>query len=342
MKRILARMIAIALLLGLGLAACGGASTGIGNGAGNGVSSQPAGSSASQALKEDAPAHAHLMALAEEQRLFAETYAEEAMPSLAAYYYGAAGAALSSLRYAVDNILWLKGEGETLADVVGVVRYSSWEQIAEIGFMSHYPLYYQALLMELQGKEEEAAALYEKAAWNPAYAADAPDFYYLRNMSVEDLYALQAQLRGAERTLYAAYKPKSRLLDTYTGGEFMPEYHMILAEQALDGETADYARAFGHYQNALAADPFSLANYGFCFYTGTQSVGNFDAAAAYLNEGLWIAPNDPGLNLLAGAAYIAAGDMVLAEKHLGIMLAYEGLPEEYHVQAAALQAKMGG
>lgn len=70
---------------------------------------------------------------------------EMGLPVNSEYYYSFAGASVSAFRYAVEYILWLKGEGDTLDSFTSGSRYSGFDTIAEINCSSPYPTYFEEL-----------------------------------------------------------------------------------------------------------------------------------------------------------------------------------------------------
>ncbi|MBO4797372.1 MAG: hypothetical protein J5494_01150, partial [Candidatus Methanomethylophilaceae archaeon] len=96
------------------------------------------------------------------------------------YYYSFAGASVGALRYAVESILWLKGEGDTMESFTSGSRYTGWETIAEINYASPYPSYFEGLLLEIQGKYEECIGPYAAASIMPLFPEEGLDFYYLK------------------------------------------------------------------------------------------------------------------------------------------------------------------
>ena len=67
------------------------------------------------------------------------------------YAYGLAAASVSSMRYCIDCLLYLAGEGDTLEDVVGE-RPGNWDEIAAMNYASPYPYFFEGLVYNYQGK----------------------------------------------------------------------------------------------------------------------------------------------------------------------------------------------
>ena len=116
------------------------------------------------------------------------------------------------------------GEGDNLSQVIGNAPYKDWDAIVGAGPGSAAPFYFEGLLFTIQGKDAEAEECYTKAKANPMYTER--DFYYLRNMTVAELYKLKEDVSALENTVYQAYTPRTKLLAERTGAEFSPYYHL--------------------------------------------------------------------------------------------------------------------
>ncbi len=301
-KRIIPLLLALMALLFL--AACGGDEPG-------GAQTDTPGSGGIQAVDPDAPAHERLLAQAENHLVAARQQNDVGLTLQGEYFYGQAQASVSALRYAVDTILWLMGEGESLADVTAGAPYRDWNAIVAAGMGSPAPHYFEGLVLEIQGKKPEAQVCYDRAAANPNY--EEADFWYLRNMTVEELYALREEVLAVEVAIYEEYTPRTALCSVErTGAEYSPTYHLTLAAQAA---------ADGHDQlawecalNALLTNPTQPELYAAAVSYGLNA-GSEDAVSI-LNEGLFVFPEDGKLNYLAGAAAISAGDKTAAQEFL--------------------------
>jgi len=217
--------------------------------------------------------------------------AEQGLDFGAQSLYAFSGSSLSSLRYAVENILWLKGEGESIEDITNGSRYAGWDEIAAVCYASPYPYYFEGLLYHVQGMEDESTACYTSALLNPAYPKDGVDFYYLKNMEVADLYKLRDELRVMENDVYALYalRPARIERDEYT---YHPEYLRAKSREAL--ERGDNADALAFARAALtnnSVDPLNFRNAVLC----AIAAGDVDSAIGFLNAGLQFAPGDEGL-----------------------------------------------
>ena len=219
------------------------------------------------------------------------------------YYYSFAGASTSALRYAVEYILWLKGEGDTLANFTSDSRYSGWDTIAEINYASPYPSYFEGLLLEIQGQYEESITPYAAASIMPLFPDEGLDFYYLKKAEVADLYQLRNRLRELEDQIYAAYMPE------LTGRAwnrqwFSAEYLVGLSSDSVKNE--DYPAALTYAKLALKADPFSADvwnNAAACALLAQD----LPLTGSYVDEGLAIFPEEERL-LELRRSFLRAGE----------------------------------
>jgi tetratricopeptide (TPR) repeat protein len=224
------------------------------------------------------------------------------------YYYSFAGASTSALRYAVEYILWLKGEGDTLANFTSDSRYSGWDTIAEINYASPFTSYFEGLLLEIQGQYEESLKPYSIASIMPSFPDEGLDFYYLKKMEVADLYALRDRLRDLEEKIYTAYTPNltGREWDRYL---YHTDYLLGLSAESVDAK--DYAKALTYARLALKADPFSADvwnNAAACALLAQD----LPLTGSYVDEGLAIFPEDERL-LELRRSFLRAGEEMEGE-----------------------------
>ena len=225
------------------------------------------------------------------------------------YYYSFAGASVSSFRYAVEYVLWLKGEGDTLASFTADSRYSGWDTIAEINYSSPYATYFEGMLLDFQGKHDEAVTPVALASIMPMFPEEGLDFSYLRTMEVDALYTLRNSLRELEDTIYGAYTP------TLTGHEwdkylFDEGYLLAKSEECIQSE--NYTEALFYAKQALKANPFEVKNWrnaAMCALTAEE----ISLMGAYIDEGLAIFPEDEKLLLLKDMINGALEDMEVSE-----------------------------
>ena len=223
-----------------------------------------------------------------------DTLKEKGLSLQAESYYAFAGCSVSSLRYAVENILWLKGEGSDLASFTADSPYAGWDEIASICYASPYPYYFEGLVFHVQAKNDEAKECYTNALYNPAYPEDGVNFYYLKEMSVDELYKLRDTLRAKETEIYAKYAPT--LIEAERDPYFF-ETSYLRAKSAKAMESGDYAAASTYAKIAVANDPLDSENFKNAVLCCIAS-DELKEAGRYLDWGLVIAPEDEGLNSL--------------------------------------------
>ena len=218
-----------------------------------------------------------------------DALAAEGLSLQAQSLYGFSGASVSSLRYAVENILWHIGADETLAQLTEGSGIVGWDSIAAVCYASPYPYYFEGLLYHILGNEESAEQAYINAMLNGMYPEDGLNFYYLRDMETAELYALRDEMRLLEEEIYGKYEPDGALLPR-DAMNFDPAYLTIAAQEAVEGE--DYAMAYSYSRAALLNAPFDAELYGNAAMSA-MLCGDFAGATRYIDEGLlWDAGNE--------------------------------------------------
>jgi hypothetical protein len=223
-----------------------------------------------------------------------ETWTTDGFAIQGEYYYSLAGLEASSLRFAIEQILYLRGEGESLDALTEGSRFTDWNTIAEINYSSPFPYYFEGLLYQFQGKTEEAAQAYNGALASPLFPDDGLDFYHLRNMEISELYELRDRLREMETAIYTAYSPviSGYMRDAMNGNA---EYMVI--QSALAVNEKDFPLAFTRARIAVQNDPFNPDSI-VCAASAAITCGEYVQAARYIDNGLLLAPEDEGLNRL--------------------------------------------
>lgn len=219
---------------------------------------------------------------------YGDKMSELYMPVQSEYYYSFAGASVGALRYAVEYILYLRGEGTDLASFTKDSKYSGFDRIAELNYSSPYPSYFEGLILDMQGKTNEAQRPYAIASIMPQFPEEGLDFWYLKTMEISKLYELRDSLRAFENSLYEVYAPR------LTGGEwnrnyFDTEYLVASIHDALNAK--DTAKAKTLVNHALKVDPFDVLVWRSAVLVAIGD-GDLETAGAYLDEGLSIFPND--------------------------------------------------
>ncbi len=223
-----------------------------------------------------------------------DTLKEQGLSLQADSYYAFAGCSVSSLRYAVENILWLKGEGDDLTSFTADSIYTEWDEIASICYASPYPYYFEGLTFHVQAKNEEATKCYENALLNPAYPEDGVNFYFLKDMRVEDLYALRDTLRAKETEIYSKFTPT--LIETERD-PYLFETSYLRAKSAEAMANGDYTAASIYAKIAVANDPLDAENFKNAVLCCIASE-ELSEAGRFLDWGMLIAPDDEGLGSL--------------------------------------------
>ncbi len=224
-------------------------------------------------------------------------YTELGLQLQADYAYGWAAASVSSMRYCIDCLLYLKGEGDTLEDVVGE-RPGNWDEIAEMNFASPYPYFFEGLVYNSQGKNEDAEKCYQKALVNPKFSAENDkSLLILDILSVSELKSVKKKLTMLEDKIYEVYSP---IKSTYPRSHlnYSDKYLRTLAKECLTVNENDYRGALRHYEAALAVNPFEGDNFVGCALMHMY-LGDIDQTFFYVNEGLFVDPEHEGLNKIA-------------------------------------------
>lgn len=224
-------------------------------------------------------------------------YMELGLQLQADYAYGWAAASISSMRYCIDCLLYLEGEGDTLEDVVGE-RLGSWDEIAAMNYASPYPYFFEGLVYNSQGKNEDAKKCYEKALVNPKFSTEYDDsLMVLDVLSVNELKSVKKKLTELENKIFEVYTP---LKSSYPRSHmnYSDKYLRTLAKESLEANEDDYRSALRHYEAALAVNPFEGDNFVGCALMHMY-LGNVDQTFFYVNEGLYVDPEHEGLNRIA-------------------------------------------
>ena len=253
------------------------------------------------------------------------------------YFYGMALAPISSLRFCVDNVIWLKGEGETVADIVSAAPFGDWDAIVGAGLGSPMPFFFEGLLFTFQGKSDEAAECYKRAKANSNY--EEMDFNYLKSMSIDDLYSLRNDCVKKEMAILNEYTPKSTMLAERTGAEFSPIYHAALADEMQ--QSNDSYSVYRCFFNAVLCNPQIPDYYSSAALTAMQ-VGEVEIAELIINDGLWAFPKNGEINYVAATMALANGDKDTAREYLQTAKADAELTAAFSEQCDLLLSQIGG
>lgn len=233
-----------------------------------------------------------LVCIARDCVVLGNRFSDLMMDETAAYFYGFAGTVVGSLRLTVERVLWLKGEGEDFASLSEGSRYTDWDRIAELCCASPYPYYFEGLLYDFQGKTDEAAEAYTYASNMTNYPAEGLDLWYLKDMSVGDLYALRDELRKEEDKIYEVYTP---VFYGYERSFYASFAEYLYADAAELFEAGRYPESVIPARYAVRINPKNEDHW-------TQAVASAlyaddpHQAAAWLEEGLKYFPNSEKLD----------------------------------------------
>ena len=220
-------------------------------------------------------------------------YDGDGLTNVADYMYGTAAASASSMRYAVDCLLYMKGEGNTLAGVVGD-RLNDWDEIAALGYASPYPYLFEGIVEETDGKTDAASDCYQKAACNPDLLANSE---YLKTLLLLDkpaLKRLKAKLTALEDKIFAVYAPAGVSIPR-NENNFDAAWLRAQGRDALGNSPEDYEAALAYYLAALSVDPYDGDNYAGCAVL-YMYMEDAQTAIRYLNAGLFVDPENDALN----------------------------------------------
>ena len=240
-----------------------------------------------------------------EIKIMGDDYTENGMKLQAQHYYSMAGSSVSAMRLALDHILDMKGESKYLDDVADAEdtnasvkpAFKDWESIAAISPASPYPYYFEGLIYHIQGNEEKAKEAYQNALINPLFSENSAAFYYLNELSIDELSKMRDELGVIESDLYAIFTPRPYGLERHPMN-FNDEYLRAKAKDVLEKEPNEYTEALRYYTAALRVNPFDAKNYACCALISIFN-NDLDAAITCVNEGLWVDENNKELNQIA-------------------------------------------
>ena len=257
----------------------------------------------------DGTSYSDFMEVMGDIKKYGDEAAELNLTAQSEYYYSFAGASVSAFRYAVEYVLWLKGEGDTLASFTADSRYAGWDTIAEINYSSPYATYFEGMILDFQGKHDEAVTPVALASIMPMFPEEGLDFSYLRTMEINDLYTLRDSLRALEDTIYGAYTPSltGREWDKYL---FDEEY--ILEQTYTCVQANDYGTALYYAKQGLKANPFDAKIWRNAAMSALYAE-ELTLMGAYVDEGLAIFPEDESLLALKQMMIDAHEDMEVSE-----------------------------
>jgi len=220
-------------------------------------------------------------------------YSKDGVAQVTDYLYGTAAAGTSAMRYAVDCLLYMKGEGSTLADVVGD-RLGDWDKIAALGYASPYPYIFEGITDEADGKTDAAKDCYTKAVANPNLPNNSELLKTLPTLDTAALKKLKTRLTTLEDKIFAAYTPVQQSIPR-SEYNFSAAYLRSEGRKVLQTDKTAYNDALDYYFAAVRIAPFDGDTYAgiVTLYAGLKDSGQM---ANWLEIGLLVAPENKTLN----------------------------------------------
>lgn len=280
-KRNIAMILAVALLLTVMLTACNGSKTDA-PAVSSGIKVEIKGSGAEKAAYE----YIQDTVTAFE---YGMEYDEEGLTRIAESFYGSAASTLSALRYAADCLL-----GDEIPEDYD--RPADWDVVASMSWASPAAYFFEGIVLEAQGKADEAGDCFTKAAVNPAFGEVSKDLKEFATIKGDALRRLRDEAARVETEIFALYPPQFSPIVRHENN-CNAAYLRGQATELLQKEEPDTEGALQYFHAALTVDPFSGDNY--VGFIGLYIVlGDADAALSYLNEGLLVDPESEMLNAL--------------------------------------------
>ncbi|MBQ4600299.1 MAG: hypothetical protein IJB17_01550 [Oscillospiraceae bacterium] len=236
----------------------------------------------------------------------------------------------SSLRYAADLLLEARGEA------IKTDRYADWDTIGAISMACPCPFMLEALVCKETGDTARAEACLEMAALNPQKVHGVEGFDALPGMSTAGLKELKEKLEAFEDHLLDLW-PAEPIAAERCGYEFSTEYHYTRAAVAL--KYGDQWLALDFYEKALQTNPFLADTYLVCAAQAIN-VESPETILAYLRGGLALDETHPGLNAMAAAFWLSAGEEELYQEHLAAARASDRLTDEMAAFCDSLEGRI--
>lgn len=212
----------------------------------------------------------------------------------------------SSLRYGAEMLL------ETRGEPLKTERYADWDTIGAISLVCPCPFQLEALVCRQTGDTARADACQEMADMNPQQVHGSEHFDILPTMSTAGLKELKVKLETFEDHLLSLWLAEPVAAER-CGYEFSAEYHQTCAAVAL--KAGDNRLALDFYEKALQTNPFLADSYVVCAMQAIN-LESPETVLAYLRGGLALDETHPGLNALAAAFWLSAGEQELYQEHL--------------------------
>jgi len=233
----------------------------------------------------------------------AAEYSSDGLSEIADYLYGTTAASTSAMRYAVDCLLYMKGEGATLDEVIGG-RMNDWGSIAALGFASPYPYIFEGFVDEADGRTDAANDCYDKAIINPNVLEHSEYLKAITLLDVPALKRVKEKLTSLEDKIFAVYAPPDFFIPR-NENNFNDAWLRAQGREILNNDSNNYEAALLYYIEAVKVNPYNGDNYAGC---ATLYIFMDDPASAirYVNDGLFIDPQSKSLNTILGVLEGAA------------------------------------
>lgn len=255
-----------------------------------------------------------------------EAFNELGMNLQAEYAFRYALSTLKSMDYALDCMLYQRGQDVPgtdffgSKDVPGTTFYvpGTWDSLAALNYNVPWPYFFEGLVYTVQGDRDYAASCFASALVNPQYPVElGKSLMGLGYLSDKGLIALKESLQERIALYQTAVDKQKEII--YLSEGFEPSTEVLArnplnyddkflrtaAQAYLQGASPNYHMALAYYKSALIVDPFDGDN-----YVGVSLMyvylNNFEAAAFYIDEGLMVAKDHEGL-LAMGQAFKAGG-----------------------------------
>ena len=186
-----------------------------------------------------------------------------ALPLCADCAYALSASSISAMRYAIECLLESKGTKPDEDD-----RLRNWDDIASLGWSSHYPFFFEGIVLEAQGDTAGALECYRKAILNPNYTEEDEDLKAaMQGMDEDALNGLKVALVEIEDIIFeAANEPMMIVIERNEYNFDVVFLHEKAAEcmalwEAGGDDAPDALDAYAYYLAAIQIDPLDGDNY---------------------------------------------------------------------------------
>lgn len=157
------------------------------------------------------------------------------------------------------------------------------------------PWMFESFTLRAEGKTDEADAAWANALLNPLMIEDFKDDALLfEKADVDQLTEARRLVAAFEDTLFEVYVPYERAYERDPNG-WDSDYYYELGKDALREDEKNFDAAMVYFSAALTVDPFNSNIYYACALVSLYT-DDADMMFFYINEGLHVEPEHPGLN----------------------------------------------